>query len=642
VNATTGDALPSWLPAPNDTVDAIALSQHGVALGGIFTAVGRPRTSEGTEPDAAASGGFALFNGLPEAPTGVSVSPRDGGATITFTPSTFSGGLPVTYVVTGSPGGSASGTSSPIQVNGLTNGVAYTFTVVARNAVGDSVPVVTGSVTPNPAPVVPSAPTIVGVTAGIGEATVQFTPGSDGGSPVTSYVVTSNPGNHQASGLATSLTVTGLTNGQSYTFTVTATNGVGTSAPSAPSSPVIPGAVPGAPTISAVTPGDSLVSVHFSPPADDGGAPITSYVVTSSPGNHTGSGATSPVVVTGLKNGEDYTFTIKAINAVGTGPASAPSSVVTPRTVPGAPTGAAATPGNGQATVSFVPPASNGGADITGYVVTSFPGNTSASGASSPITVTGLTNGVSYTFTVKAVNEAGSGPASAESNEVTPGAPVVVPGAPTGATANPGNGQASVSFTPPVSDGGSAITSYTVTSSPGGHQASGAGSPIVVTGLTNDTSYTFTVTATNVAGTGPASAPSNAVTPTASLTAPGAPTNVVATPGNGQAVVTFDAPASTGGTPILSYTVTASPGGLTATGSSSPIILTGLTNNTSYTFTVEATNAAGTGPDSSPSAPVVPEAGVRTEPPDPPAEQPRPEIPAIPPPSGPRKPPPNH
>src|SRR6185436_13134749 len=109
----------------------------------------------------------------------------------------------------------------------------------------------------------------------------------------------------------------------------------------------------------------------------------------------------------------------------------------------------------------------------------------------------------------------------------------------------------------PASTGGSAITSYTVTSSPGGISVSGPASPLTVGGLANGTAYTFTVTATNAAGTGPASAPSNAVIP---ATVPGAPTIGPASAGDGLAIIAFTPPASNGGSPITSYTVTSSPG----------------------------------------------------------------------------------
>jgi hypothetical protein len=93
-----------------------------------------------------------------------------------------------------------------------------------------------------------------------------------------------------------------------------------------------------------------------------------------------------------------------------------------------------------------------------------------------------------------------------------------VPGAPTIGTATAGSGSASVSFTAPASDGGEAISDYTVTSSPGGITATGTSSPVTVSGLSNGTAYTFTVTATNSVGTSAASAASNSVTLTASQT----------------------------------------------------------------------------------------------------------------------------
>ncbi len=180
---------------------------------------------------------------------------------------------------------------------------------------------------------------------------------------------------------------------------------------------------------------------------------------------------------------------------------------------PGAPALVSAVAGNAQATVSFNAPTSNGGSDILDYTVTSKPGGKTATGTTSPITVTGLTNGTAYTFTVTARNAVGTGAPSGASNRVTPLAPVLkVPGAPKIGKATAGVRSATVTFTPPVSNGGSPILDYTVTSSPGGVTAKGATSPIVVTGLKGFT-YTFTVKARNAVGMGPASAPSNKVTP---------------------------------------------------------------------------------------------------------------------------------
>ncbi len=291
-----------------------------------------------------------------------------------------------------------------------------------------------------------------------------------------------------------------------------------------------------------------------------------------------------------------YSYRVVAFNAAG----DSMSNVATLAIAPGAPLNVTAVAGNAQATVSFSPPASNGGSPITLYTVTSSPGSVTATGSASPITVPGLIAGTTYTFTVTATNAVGTGPASSPSNAVTPSAP---PGAPLNVTAVAGNAQATVSFSPPASTGGSPITLYRVTSSPGGVTATGSASPIMVPGLTNGTTYTFTVTATNAFGTGPASSPSNAVTPSAP---PGAPLNVTAVAGNAQATVSFSPPASNGGSPITLYRVTSSPGGVTATGSASPITVPGLTNGTTYTFTVTAMNAAGTGPASSPSNAVTP------------------------------------
>jgi hypothetical protein len=385
---------------------------------------------------------------------------------------------------------------------------------------------------------------------------------------------------------------------------------------------------PDAPTIGSAMTGNASAIVDWTVPANDGSA-ITEFVVTPYadstaetavviPVGASGSatdptpGAVDSFEVTGLVNGTTYTFTVAAVNGAGAGPASAASNVVTPATVPGAPSSPTASAGNAGATLTWTAPSGNGGSAITGYVVTPYIGTTAQAtrtfdSTATTETETGLTNGTAYTFKVAAINAVGTGASSAASNSVTP---ATVPGAPTIGTATAGNASASVRFTAPGSNGGSPVTSYTVTatdtSTPanGGQQDSGNTGPITLSGLTNGDSYTFTVTATSSIGTGPASATSNAVTP---ATVPGAPGSPKATagptgvPGDGEVELSWTAPAGNGST-ITGYTVTPGPScqgcsGLTPTSTSTTV--TGLRPGTSYTFTVTATNGVGTGPRSS-------------------------------------------
>jgi hypothetical protein len=185
-----------------------------------------------------------------------------------------------------------------------------------------------------------------------------------------------------------------------------------------------------------------------------------------------------------------------------------------------------------------------------------------------------------------------------------------VPGKPTAVVAQSGgNGSALVSWTAPANTGGETITGYAVTSSPGGKTCDWSPGPLecTVAGLTNGQTYTFTVTATNSTGTGAPSDPSNSIVLN-TTEVPGAPTGVTAVAGSVSATVSWSAPASDGGAPIESYTVTSSPGGHTCTWTSGPLSCTvgGLTAGQSYTFTVAATNGMGTGPVSAASNSVTP------------------------------------
>lgn len=200
---------------------------------------------------------------------------------------------------------------------------------------------------------------------------------------------------------------------------------------------------------------------------------------------------------------DDPSYTVGSITPIGVGAS----------TVPGAPTGVIAIANAGGAAVAYTAPASNGGSAITQYTLTVIDVITGVqvtfTDLASPTAVTGLVNGKVYSVTVHATNAIGN---SAESAAVlfTPGD---VPGAPTAVVASAGTASALVSFTPPVSSGGSMISSYTVTSTPGGLIGTGAASPINVVGLTNGTAYTFTVHATNSSGNSAESVASGAVTP---------------------------------------------------------------------------------------------------------------------------------
>ena len=152
-----------------------------------------------------------------------------------------------------------------------------------------------------------------------------------------------------------------------------------------------------------------------------------------------------------------------------------------------------------------------------------------------------------------------------------------------------------VSWIPPASDGGSAITGYTVTATPGGATCSTSGAlTCTVTGLTNGTAYTFRVAAVNQYGAG-----LQAVTGSIVVGSPASPPTVSAVPGVGSATVKWTVPADNG-SPITGYVVTPYLG---ATAQAPRVfnttatqqVITGLTSGASYTFRVAAVNAVGTG-----------------------------------------------
>lgn len=265
-----------------------------------------------------------------------------------------------------------------------------------------------------------------------------------------------------------------------------------------------------------VSPGPSE-QVTFTPPANNGGDPISSYTAscTSSNGGAATSatGPASPITVSGFSYGHTYTCHVTATNKDGRGVQSLESNAFVPITVPSAPRQQTSVPyGPGTLKVIWTAPTSNGGSAITGYRITPYLGSaaepvrTYTTPATSQL-VNGLKTGRIYSFTVAAVNAAGAGPYSPKTHPETVGAP----GQPQSVKAvKTASGSLQVTYAAPANNGAS-ITSFTAgcTSSDGGFNNTrtqpAPPAAITVTGLTAGKTYTCAVKATNSRGTGPLS-----------------------------------------------------------------------------------------------------------------------------------------
>tara|TARA_B100001123_G_scaffold433771_2_gene559140 strand:+ start:37957 stop:40077 length:2121 start_codon:yes stop_codon:yes gene_type:complete len=510
----------------------------------------------------------------------------------------------------------ASGDTASVTVTGLTNGTSYTFKILARNADGNSdYSEISTAATPRTVADAPGIPTLVAADEQI---TATWTaPASNNGAEITGYTATASASGSSAGTCSTTsatdldCAITSLTNGTAYEVTVTAANSAGNSNASAGAS-ATPSTTPGTPTGVSGTSGDGQIAVSWSAPSSTGGSDITQYTATATPDGATciaTSGTTC--TVTGLTNGTEYTFRVKATNANGAGSNSNASPGVTPLGTPGTATALSGTADAASVVLSWTAPTDTGGSAITDYTVeySSDSGttwSTFADGTSTTASarVTGLTNGTAYVFRVTTVNAQGSGSATSASSAVTP---VTTPTAATLVAGTAGDTQVALTWTAPTDNGGSAVTDYTVEySSDSGTtwttfaDGTSTTASATVTGLTNGTSYTFRVSPVNAQGTGTASTASAAVVP---VTTPGAPTSVAATADGTSATVTWTAPSSTGGSAITGYkvesTVDAGTTWTTATANTASTAVTAtysdLTSGASYSFRVSAINAVGTG-----------------------------------------------
>jgi hypothetical protein len=304
---------------------------------------------------------------------------------------------------------------------------------------------------------VPTAPNALTAVAGIQSATLSWAaPSSSGGSPVVGYTVNVSPQTALAAVAVTGTTasVTGLANGATYTFTVSAFNAVGTGPSSSASNPVTTPDVPGAPVNVDAVAGNQLALLSWTAPAETGGSPITSYSVSIQP-----LASAAQVVVSGtsatvtpLVNGTAYTFTVAAMNAVGTGPASLPSSPVTPMAPTAPPSGL--TYGTNPAVyvvgsaIAVNQPTSTGGAVADYSVSPPLPAGLSLNALSGAIIGTPTAADATATYTVTATNALGSTTAelSITVNAPVAGTPTLAQRRAFGALA-PSRGLTSTAFT---------------------------------------------------------------------------------------------------------------------------------------------------------------------------------------------------
>ncbi|MGB8854157.1 MAG: fibronectin type III domain-containing protein [Pirellulales bacterium] len=471
----------------------------------------------------------------PDAPTNVVNAAGNGNAVVSWTAPVFPGTQPITdyEIEYSSDSGTnwaryndGTSTGTTVTVTPLSNGTAYLFRVRAVNIRGVSPWAVAATpVTPRePA----SAPALSG-TRGDARVTLSWmTPAGNGGSAITGYVIertVNGATTTQTVGVVNTATLTGLTNGTSYTYRVAAITGYGTGDFSTAVN-LTPITTPPAPTNLAAQASDRTITLSWAAPVSTGGAPVTGYTVEYTLGSSTvtvDAGAATSYVISGLANGTAYqlTFRVKARNEAGDGPYSQAlaTTTVIPQAPAAAPTRLTARVSTSTVTLAWTAPRVAAGQRIVGYDIdgsrdggaTWSPAGSSTA-ATASVTVPVL--GVSYVFRVRARTVAGTsttsvpGVWSAKSISVTPYDPRALLSAPTNLAVVPGGRTATLSWTAPPANAGGAATSYVIqyklstSSSWVTLRGTATGTSATISGLVSGRSYDFRVAGRNLAGIG--------------------------------------------------------------------------------------------------------------------------------------------
>ncbi|MHA2403972.1 MAG: fibronectin type III domain-containing protein, partial [Candidatus Kariarchaeaceae archaeon] len=496
------------------------------------------------------------------------------------------------------------------------NGNDYAYQITAVNAEGEGSPSSQQIASPTGPP---SEPRNLTGNLGTNNVTLEWqVPTNDGGSALTNYTVyrSLDPGGPYTEIIVLSVSVTnytdtGLSNGQTYYYVITANNTQGESIYSNELRVTVAD-VPSEPQNLQASYGDQQITLTWEVPSYTGGSGLTNYSIywSSDSGgpylwlaNVTAPGTS--YIHTGLTNGDTYYYVVSVSNADGEGPNSNEASEI-PRTVPDAPTNLIANYGDQQVDLSWDAPANDGGTALTGFIIYRNGSLHDIVGpAETSYTDTGLTNGWNYVYTVRANNSEGM---STDSNTAN-ATPRTVPEAPQNLSGTPAKDQVSLTWDIPSSDGGVPISNYSIFRS----QTSGSyGAPIATVGagetsyvdstVSSGETYYYVVRANNSEGE---SAVSNEITIIPGQ-APAPPENVDAVHGNQQVTLTWDAPSDNGGIAIFQYRIYRAPniGGPyieidMVPDTTTSYTDTGLTNGISYFYKITAENTKGESLDSS-------------------------------------------
>ena len=487
----------------------------------------------------------------PTPPTLTSATGGNQSIGLVWTVPTSNGGYPITDYQYSTDNGAnyrtlaTTGTSATIILNSagtaqLVNGTQYIVSIVAVNTIGRSS--ISNFLMATPVTLSPTAPTLTSATGGNQLIDLVWTvPTSTGGSPITSYQYSTNGSSYYQLVLKTATTATitttstspypSLTNGTPYPITIKAVNAVGPS-PASNSITATPDLTPpSAPTLSSATGGNQSIALVWTVPTFTGNSPITGYLYSTNGSSYyqlvltTATTATITTTSTSpypsLTNGTPYPITIKAVNAVGPGPASN-SIIATPATAPSAPNLTSATAGNQSIALVWTAPVSTGGSSITDYQYSTDGSTYKSIGQITPTSATITTlsssseilvNGTPYPITIRAVNVVAP---SVASNSITV-TPATVPTAPTLTSATGRNQGIMLVWTAPTSTGGSPITDYQYSTDSGLNYKSLATTDPFATitttstnpypSLVNGTPYTVIIRAVNAVNPSAASAP---------------------------------------------------------------------------------------------------------------------------------------